>query len=152
MASRILGMGDVVGLVEKAQSAFDQKQAEKLEEKVRKQSFTLEDFSQQMKQVRKMGSMSEIMALIPGAGQLPKGAEIDDKALTRIEAIIGSMTPQERNKPQIINGGRRKRIALGSGTSVQEVNQLLRQFEISQKMMRQMINAKGRGFKMPRGF
>ena len=152
MASRILGMGDVVGLVEKAQSAFDQKQAEKLEEKVRKQTFTLEDFSQQMKQVKKMGSLSEIISLIPGAGQLAKGAEIDDRALTRIEAIISSMTPQERDRPQIINGSRRKRIALGSGTSVQEVNQLLRQFEMSQRMMKQIMNAKGRGVRMPKGF
>lgn len=152
MASRILGMGDVVGLVEKAQSVVDQKQAEKLEEKARKQTFTLEDFSQQMKQVKKMGSLSEIISLIPGAGQLSKGIEIDDRALTRIEAIIGSMTPQERNRPQIINGSRRKRIALGSGTSVQEVNQLLRQFEMSQRMMKQMMNVKGRGLRMPKGF
>lgn len=152
MASRILGLGDVVGLVEKAQSVFDQKQAEKMEEKVRKQSFTLEDFSQQMKQIKKMGSMSEIMAMIPGAAKLPKDAEIDDKALTRIEAIISSMTPQERNRPQIINGSRRKRIAFGSGTSVQEINRLLSQFEMSQKMMKQMMNSKGRGFKMPKGF
>ncbi len=152
MASRILGLGDVVGLVEKAQSVFDQKQAAKMEEKVRKQSFTLDDFSQQMKQIKKMGSMSEIMAMIPGAAKLPKDAEIDDKALTRIEAIISSMTPQERNRPQIINGSRRKRIASGSGTSVQEVNRLLSQFEMSQKMMKQMMNSKGRGFKMPKGF
>ncbi len=152
MASRILGLGDVVGLVEKAQSVFDQKQAAKMEEKVRKQSFTLEDFSQQMKQIKKMGSMSEIMAMIPGAAKLPQNAEIDDKALSRIEAIIGSMTPQERTRPQIINGSRRKRIASGSGTSVQEVNRLLSQFEMSQKMMKQMMNSKGRGFKMPKGF
>jgi len=152
MASRILGMGDVVGLVEKAQSVFDQKQAVKMEEKIRKQSFTLEDFSQQMKQIKKMGSMSELMSMIPGAARLPQNAEIDDGALTRIEAIISSMTPQERNRPQIINGSRRKRIALGSGTSVQEVNRLLNQFEMSQKMMKQMMNMKGRGFKMPKGF
>ncbi|MDQ7798417.1 MAG: signal recognition particle protein [Candidatus Edwardsbacteria bacterium] len=152
MASRILGLGDVVGLVEKAQNVFDQKQAAKMEEKVRKQSFTLEDFSQQMKQIKKMGSMSEIMAMIPGAAKLPQNAEIDDKALSRIEAIIGSMTPQERNRPQIINGSRRKRIASGSGTSVQEVNRLLNQFEMSQKMMKQMMNSKGRGFRMPKGF
>jgi len=152
MASRILGLGDVVGLVEKAQSVFDQKRAAKMEEKVRKQSFTLEDFSQQMKQIKKMGSMSEIMAMIPGAARLPQNAEIDDKALTRIEAIISSMTPQERNRPQVINGSRRKRIALGSGTSIQEVNRLLSQFEMSQKMMKQMMNSKGRGFKMPKGF
>ncbi|MBU1357063.1 MAG: signal recognition particle protein [Candidatus Edwardsbacteria bacterium] len=153
MASRILGLGDVVGLVEKAQSVFDQKQAAKMEEKVRKQSFTLEDFSQQMKQIKKMGSMSEIMAMIPGAAaKLPQNAEIDDQALSRIEAIISSMTPQEKSRPQVINGSRRKRIALGSGTSVQEVNRLLNQFEMSQKMMKQMMNSKGRGFKMPKGF
>jgi signal recognition particle subunit SRP54 len=152
MASRILGLGDVVGLVEKAQSVFDQKQAARMEEKVRKQSFTLEDFSQQMKQIKKMGSMSELMAMIPGAAKLPQNAEIDDKALSRIEAIISSMTPQERNRPQIINGSRRKRIASGSGTSVQEVNRLLSQFEMSQKMMKQMMNSKGRSFRMPKGF
>jgi len=152
MASRILGLGDVVGLVEKAQSVFDQKQAAKMEEKVRKQSFTLEDFSQQMKQIKKMGSMSELMSMIPGAAKLPQNAEIDDKALSRTEAIISSMTPQERNRPQIINGSRRKRIASGSGTSVQEVNRLLSQFEMSQKMMKQMMNSKGRGFRMPKGF
>jgi signal recognition particle subunit SRP54 len=152
MASRILGMGDVVGLVEKAQEVFDQKQAARMEEKIRKQSFTLEDFSQQMKQIKKMGSMSELMSMIPGAGKLPQNAEIDDGALTRIEAIISSMTPQERDRPQIINGSRRKRIAMGSGTSVQEVNRLLNQFEMSQKMMKQMMNMKGRGFRMPKGF
>ncbi|MDO9026353.1 MAG: signal recognition particle protein [bacterium] len=152
VASRILGMGDVVGLVEKAQNIFDEKQAVKLEEKLRKQSFTLEDFAGQMKQMKKMGSLSDIMKMLPGGMSLPKDAAIDDKALGAIEAIISSMTPQERQKPQIINGSRKRRIALGSGTSVQQVNQLLNQFEMSQRMMKQMMNSKGRGFKMPQGF
>jgi signal recognition particle subunit SRP54 len=152
VASRILGMGDVVGLVEKAQNIFDEKQAVKFEEKLRKQSFDLEDFAGQMKQMKKMGSLSDIMKMLPGGMSLPKDAAIDDQALGKIEAIIGSMTPQERQKPQIINGSRKRRIALGSGTSVQQVNQLLNQFEMSQRMMKQMMNSKGRGFKMPKGF
>jgi signal recognition particle subunit SRP54 len=152
VASRILGMGDVVGLVEKAQNVFDEKQAGKLEEKLRQQSFTLEDFAGQMKQMKKMGSLSDIMKMLPGGMSLPQDAAIDDKALGTIEAIISSMTPQERQKPQILNGSRKRRIALGSGTSVQQVNQLLNQFEMSQRMMKQMMNSKGRGFKMPRGF
>jgi signal recognition particle subunit SRP54 len=152
VASRILGMGDVVGLVEKAQNVFDEKQAEKFEQKLRQQSFTLEDFAGQMKQMKKMGSLSDIMKMLPGGMSLPKDAAIDDQALGAIEAIIGSMTTQERQRPQIINGSRKRRIALGSGTSVQQVNQLLNQFEMSQRMMKQMMNSKGRGFKLPRGF
>jgi signal recognition particle subunit SRP54 len=152
MASRILGMGDVVGLVEKAQEVFDQKQAAKMEEKLRKQGFDLEDFAEQMKQMKKMGSLSDILDMLPGGMSLPKGAELDDKALTRLEAIIGSMTPQERRRPQVINGSRKRRIASGSGTSVQQVNQLLNQFEMAQRMMKQMMNSKGRGFRMPKGF
>jgi signal recognition particle subunit SRP54 len=100
-----------------------------------------------MKQIKKMGSMSELMAMIPGAARLPKNAEIDDKSITRIEAIISSMTPHERNRPQVINGSRRKRIANGSGTSVQEVNRLLNQFEMSQRMMKQMMGGMGRKMK-----
>ncbi|MDP2808128.1 MAG: signal recognition particle protein, partial [bacterium] len=152
---RILGMGDVVGLVEKAQNVLDEKQAEKFEEKLRQQSFTLEDFAGQMKQLKKMGSLSDIMGMLPamaGGMSLPKGAAIDDQALGRIEAIIGSMTPQERQRPQIINGSRKRRIALGSGASVQQINQLLNQFEMSQRMMKQMMNSKAKGFKMPKGF
>jgi signal recognition particle subunit SRP54 len=152
MASRILGMGDVVGLVEKAQSVFDEKQTAKMEEKLRKQGFDLEDFAEQMKQMKKMGSLSDILGMLPGGMSLPKGAAVDDKALTRLEAIIGSMTPQERRRPQLINGSRKRRIASGSGSSVQQVNQLLNQFEVAQRMMKQMMNSKGRGFKMPRGF
>ncbi|MDO9391447.1 MAG: signal recognition particle protein [bacterium] len=152
VASRILGMGDVVGLVEKAQNVFDEKQAVKFEEKLRKQSFDLEDFAGQMKQMKKMGSLSDIMKMLPGGMSLPKDAAIDDQALGAIEAIISSMTPQERQKPQIINGSRKRRIALGSGTSVQQVNQLLNQFEMSQRMMKQMMNSRAKGFKMPQGF
>jgi signal recognition particle subunit SRP54 len=99
-----------------------------------------------------MGSLSDIMKMLPGGMSLPKDAAIDDQALGAIEAIIGSMTTQERQRPQIINGSRKRRIALGSGTSVQQVNQLLNQFEMSQRMMKQMMNSKGRGFKLPRGF
>jgi signal recognition particle subunit SRP54 len=139
-------------LVEKAQNVFDEKQAEKFEQKLRQQSFTLEDFAGQMKQMKKMGSLSDIMKMLPGGMSLPKDAAIDDQALGAIEAIIGSMTTQERQRPQIINGSRKRRIALGSGTSVQQVNQLLNQFEMSQRMMKQMMNSKGRGFKLPRGF
>ena len=136
MASRILGMGDVVGLVEKAQQSFDLKQAEKLEQKLRKNTFDLEDFAEQLKQVKKMGPLSDVLGMVPGMGKLPAGAQVDDGALTRIEAIIGSMTKKERQRPEILNGSRKKRIAAGSGTSVQEVNQLLKQFEMSQRMMR----------------
>ncbi|MBI4726880.1 hypothetical protein HY768_06615 [candidate division TA06 bacterium] len=155
VAARILGMGDVVGLVEKVQNVFDEKQVKKFEEKLRKQSFSLEDFAGQMKQMKKMGSLSDIMKMLPamaGGMSLPKDAAIDDKALGTIEAIISSMTSQERQWPQIINGSRKWRTALGSGASIQQINQLLNRFEISQRMMKQIVNSKGRGFKMPRGF
>ncbi|MDI6739800.1 MAG: signal recognition particle protein [Candidatus Edwardsbacteria bacterium] len=145
MASRILGMGDVVGLVEKAQAAFDAKQAEKLEQKIRKSSFDLEDFAEQLKQTKKMGSLADVAGMIPGLGKLPAGARVDDKALTRTQAIIGSMTPDERRKPQILNGSRKCRVAAGSGTSVQEVNQLLKQFELSQRMTKQFSSGKMKG-------
>jgi len=150
MASRILGMGDIVTLVEKAQAVFDQEQARKLEERARKNRLTLEDFAEQMRQVRKMGSLTELAGMIPG---MPKAAqtEIDEKNLTRMEAIINSMTPQERRNPQIFNGSRRLRVARGSGTSVQEVNQLLRQFEAAQKLMRMMGKKRGARLPMPFG-
>lgn len=135
LASRILGMGDVVSLVEKAQENIDQKEAEKMAEKLRKADFNLEDFLAQMQQVKKMGSMQSIMGMIPGMSgmQLPDGA---DQQMARTEAIIKSMTVQERRKPEILNGSRRKRIADGSGTKIVEVNQLLKQFGEMQKMMR----------------
>ncbi len=137
LASRILGMGDVVSLVEKAQETIDQKDAERMAEKLRKADFTLEDFLAQMQQVKKMGSMQSIMGMIPGMNgvQLPEDSE---KQLARTEAIIRSMTIQERRKPDILNGSRRKRIADGSGVKIVEVNQLLKQFQQMQQMMRMM--------------
>jgi signal recognition particle subunit SRP54 len=144
MASRILGMGDVVSLVEKAQDTFDQKEAEKLEEKLRKAEFDLEDFLSQLQQIKKMGSLESLLAMIPGVGSQLKNANVDEKAFVRTEAIINSMTHQERRNPQILNGSRRKRIASGSGTRVQDVNQLMNQFGQMKKMIKQM---KGKGSK-----
>lgn len=136
MASRILGMGDIVTLVEKVQEHFDQEKAVKLEQKLRKSQFTLEDFLDQLQEVKKMGPLSQVMGMIPGMNRLPKDVTVDEKALVRIEAIIHSMTLTERRNPNILNGGRRRRIALGSGTSVQEVNRLMKQYEQMQKMMK----------------
>lgn len=144
MASRILGMGDIVSFVEKAQQTFDQKQAEKLQEKIVKAQFTLEDFYQQLQQIKKMGPLSQVMSMIPGAAKLGNLNDVDDKELKYVEAIILSMTKEERNNPNIINGSRRKRIANGSGTSIQEVNKLLNQFAEMQKMMRNF--SKGKSF------
>ncbi|MCB1104953.1 MAG: signal recognition particle protein, partial [Cephaloticoccus sp.] len=143
LASRILGMGDVVSLVEKAQENIDQKEAERMAEKMRKAEFDLEDFLAQMQQVKKMGSMQSIMGMIPGMSgmQLPDNA---DQQMKRTEAIIHSMTKHERQKPQILNGSRRQRIANGAGVKIVEVNQLLKQFQQMQKMMKMM---KGGGSK-----
>ena len=138
IASRVLGMGDVVTLVEKAQERFDQDKAVKLEEKLRKAQFTLEDFLDQLRQMKTMGPLEQVVGMIPGMNRLPAGAQIDEGVLVRMEAMIQSMTGEERAKPQIINGSRRKRIAAGSGTSVQEVNRLLKQFEEMQKMIRKL--------------
>ncbi|SHH15062.1 signal recognition particle subunit FFH/SRP54 (srp54) [Thermosyntropha lipolytica DSM 11003] len=142
MASRILGMGDILTLVEKAQASFDEKKAREMERKIRKQEFTLEDFLEQMQQVRAMGPLEEILGMIPGLGKQLKGmkAEFDEKELAHIEAIIKSMTPEERRNPEIINGSRKKRIARGSGTRVQDVNRLLKQFEESRKLMKQITD------------
>ena len=139
MASRILGMGDILSLIEKAEAAFDAKNAQEMERKLREQTFTLDDFLDQMKQVKKMGNLEQLMGMMPGVkpGAL-KNAEIDEKQMGRIEAIILSMTKAERTKPEIINGSRRKRIAKGSGTSVEEVNRLLKQFDQMKKMMKQL--------------
>jgi signal recognition particle subunit SRP54 len=147
MASRILGMGDVLSMIEKAQEVVDAKQAAALEKKLRKNQFTLEDFRDQMAQVRKMGSLSDLMGMIPGMGKLKqmKNVEVDDRQLVRIEAIINSMTPQERRRHSIINGSRRKRIAKGSGTSVQDVNQLLKNYTQVMKMMRKFNKGGMRG-------
>ena len=144
MASRILGMGDVLSLIEKAEQQVDGEQAEALQEKMRKDQFTLEDFLQQMRQVRKMGPLSGIIGMLPGMGAMKqlKDADIDEGELDRVEAIILSMTPAERAEPGMIKGSRRKRIANGSGTRVQHVNQLVKQFDQMRKMMRSMANGK----------
>jgi signal recognition particle subunit SRP54 len=144
MASRILGMGDVLSLIEKAEQQVDERQAQDLQEKMRKDQFTLEDFLQQMRQVRKMGPLSGIIGMLPGMGAMKqlKNADIDEGELDRVEAIILSMTPAERANPGMINGSRRKRIANGSGTRVQHVNQLVKQFDQMRKMMRSMASGK----------
>jgi signal recognition particle subunit SRP54 len=146
MASRILGMGDILTLVEKAQSSFDQKQAKEMERKIRQQEFTLEDFLQQMQQVRSMGPLEDLLGMIPGMGKQMKAmkGEIDEKELGHVEAIIKSMTLEERRNPIILNGSRKKRIARGSGTKVQEVNRLLKQFEDSRKLMKQFADMGGK--------
>jgi signal recognition particle subunit SRP54 len=138
VASRILGMGDVMSLIEKAEAAFDEKEAVKLEQKIRKEQFTLDDFRDQLKGIRKMGSFEQLIKLIPGMGRLKELSAMQpgEKELSRIEAIICSMTPKERESDQIINGSRRKRIAGGSGTTVQDINRLLQQFAQMQKMMK----------------
>ncbi|MBQ6902604.1 MAG: signal recognition particle protein, partial [Oscillospiraceae bacterium] len=139
IASRILGMGDVLSLIEKAEQAFDEKKAIELEKKIRENSFTLTDFREQMKQMQSMGSMSDLIKMIPGIDHKAlAGAKIDERALVRTDAIISSMTPYERDNPSQINFSRKKRIAAGSGVTVEEVNRLLKQFEASRKMMKQM--------------
>jgi len=138
MASRILGMGDVVSLVEKAQETFDEEEARRLNKKIRKNQFNFEDFLSQLEQIKKMGNIKDLMGMIPGMGKALKGLDVDDDSFKPIEAIIRSMTPQERQNPDILNGNRRKRIAKGSGTSVQEVNQLIKQFNEMRKLMKTM--------------
>ena len=135
LASRSLGRGDVISLVEKAQQNFDEDAAEELEEKLRKNKFDFEDFLKQIKAIKKMGALSSLLGMIPGLGSQIKNAKIDDNALVKVEAIINSMTREERKSPKILNGGRRKRIARGSGTSIQDVNRLIKQFGEMQKMM-----------------
>jgi signal recognition particle subunit SRP54 len=145
MASRILGMGDVLSLIEKAEEVSDEKQAEELQRKIKKQQFTLDDFLQQMKQVRKMGPLSSVLGMMPGMGKTMKqlrNVDMDDRELDRLEAIILSMTPHERAHPEAIDGSRRKRIALGSGTTVQAVNQLVKQFGQMRKVMAQLAQGK----------
>ncbi len=138
LASRILGRGDVVSLVEKAQLSFDENEAERLEEKLKKNKFDFDDFLKQIKAIKKMGSLSSLLGMIPGLGSQIKNTNIDDKALVKVEAIIQSMTFEERSTPKLLNGNRRKRIARGSGTSIQDVNRLVKQFAEMQKMMGQM--------------
>ena len=149
MASRILGMGDVLTLIDKAQQAFDEKQAADLEKKIREQTFDLNDYLNQLGQIKKMGSMQDILAMMPGVNtKALAGAQIDEKKMGHIEAIIQSMTPKERQNPEIINSSRKQRIANGSGTTVQEINLLLKQFSQMQKLMKQFSNPK----KLKRGF
>jgi len=138
LASRILGKGDIVSLVEKAQDTIDETEAKKLEEKLRKNKFDFDDFLKQIKVIKKMGSLSSIIGMIPGMNQNIKNVNIDDKAFVKVEAIINSMTSEERSIPKILNGSRRKRIARGSGTSVQDVNRLIKQFNDMQRMIGQM--------------
>ncbi|MFT7020509.1 MAG: signal recognition particle subunit SRP54 [Cyclobacteriaceae bacterium] len=138
MANRILGMGDVISLVERAQQNFDEDEARRLNKKIKKNQFGFDDFLSQMEQIKKMGSVKDLIGMIPGMGKAVKDVDIDDDSLKPIEAIIKSMTPEERTNPDVINGSRRQRIAKGSGTSVQEVNQLLKQFEQMRKMMKTM--------------
>lgn len=143
MASRILGMGDVLTLIEKAESAFDEKEADQAAERLQKGSFTLEDFLGQLEAMKSMGPLQDIIAMLPGSGSLLREVEVDDRDLKRVEAIIQSMTPEERRAPKIISGSRKRRIATGSGTSPQDVNRVLKQFADAQKMMKTLAGGKG---------
>ena len=142
MASRILGMGDVLSIIEKAEETFDMEEAAKLEKKMRKQGFDLDDYLTQLRQMKKMGSFSSILKLIPGMNKL-KDIKVDDKEFVKIEAIICSMTQEERRNPKILNGSRRLRIAKGSGTTVEQINKFMKSFEMTQKMMKDMTSNKG---------
>ena len=150
MASRILGMGDILSVIEKAEEAFDVEEAEKLEKQLRKKEFDLDDYLAQIRQIKKMGSFSSLLKMIPGMNQL-KDVKIDDKEFVKIEAIICSMTTAEKRDVRILNGSRRQRIARGSGTSVQEINKFIKSFEMTQKMMKQMKSNKGGLKKMMKG-
>ena len=150
MASRILGMGDVLSIIEKAEETFDEEEALKMEKKLRKQKFDLEDYLAQLRQVKKMGSFSSILKMLPGMGNL-KNIQIDDKEFDKVEAMICSMTLEERRNPKILNGSRRLRIAKGSGTTVQDINKFINSFEMTQKMMKKLTNNKGAMKKMMRG-
>jgi signal recognition particle subunit SRP54 len=138
MADRILGMGDVVSLVERAQEQFDEEQARKLQKKIAKNKFGFDDFLSQIQQIKKMGNMKDLMGMIPGMGKMTKDLDVDNDSFKHIEAIIHSMTPKERSNPSLLNSSRKKRIAMGSGRSIQEVNQLLKQFTQMSKMMKMM--------------
>ena len=144
MADRILGMGDVVSLVERAQEQFDEEKARQLNKKIAKNQFGFDDFLVQIQQVKKMGNMKDLMGMIPGMGKMMKDVDIDDDTFKYVEAIIGSMTPKERSNPKLMNHSRKMRIAKGSGTDMQQVNQLLKQFSQMSKMMRMMQGGKGR--------
>jgi signal recognition particle subunit SRP54 len=149
MAQRILGMGDITSLVEKAQAQFDEEQARKLEKKIRKNQFDFEDFRQQLEQIKKMGNLKDLLGMIPGMGKAMKDIEISDDAFKGVEAIINSMTPQERANPDLINPSRRTRIAKGSGKDISEVNAFMKQFEQMKQMMGMMNKMPMGGRMMP---
>jgi len=144
MADRILGMGDIVSLVERAQEQFDAKEAAELQKKIAKNQFNLNDFLGQLQQIKKMGNIKDLMGMIPGVGKAIKDIDIDNDSFKHIEAIIQSMTHEERERPELLNGSRRKRIASGSGTNIQEVNKLLKQFEDMRKMMKMFTGGNAR--------
>ena len=150
MADRILGMGDIVSLVERAQEQYDEEEAKRLQKKIAKNQFDFNDFLSQIHQIKKMGNLKDLASMIPGVGKAIKDMDIDDNAFKSIEAIIYSMPPKERSNPELLNGSRRQRIAAGSGTSIQEVNRLIKQFDQTRKMMRMVTQNKGammKGFK-----
>lgn len=149
MADRILGMGDIVSLVERAQEQYDEEEAKRLQKKIAKNQFDFNDFIAQIQQIKKMGNLKDLVAMIPGIGKALKNVDIDDNAFKSIEAIIYSMTPKERSNPAILNGSRRQRIAAGSGTTVQDVNKLIKQFDETRKMMRMITTAKPGSRKLP---
>lgn len=155
MADRILGMGDIVSLVERAQDIYDEEEARKLQRKIQKNKFDFNDFLAQIQQIKKMGNLKDLASMIPGVGKALKDVEIDDNAFKSIEAIILSMTPRERENPEILNKSRRERIARGSGTTIQEVNRLVKQFDQTRKMMKMVTGSKmgkmmGQMAKMPK--
>jgi signal recognition particle subunit SRP54 len=149
MAQRILGMGDITTLVERAQQQFDEEQGKKLEKKIRANKFDFDDFRTQLNQIKKMGNIKDLLGMIPGVGKAIKDIDISDDAFKGIEAMIGSMTPEERKNPEIIDVSRRKRIALGSGKDITEVNAFMKQFEQMKDMMKMMNKMGGMGMKMP---
>ena len=151
MADRILGMGDIVSLVERAQEQYDEEEAKRLQKKIQKNQFDFNDFMSQIQQIKKMGNLKELASMIPGVGKVIKDVDIDDNAFKSIEAIINSMTPKERTHPEILNGSRRQRIARGSGTNLQEVNRLLKQFDEIRKMMKKVTGSKMGQMMMARG-
>ena len=142
MADRILGMGDIVSLVERAQEQYDEKEAQRLQRRIQKNQFDFNDFLAQIQQIKKMGNLKDLASMIPGVGKALKDVDIDDDAFKGIEAIILSMTPKERQRPEILNQSRKMRIAKGSGTSIQEVNRLVKQFDQTRKMMKMMTGSK----------
>ena len=154
IASRILGMGDVLSIIDKAEEAFDEKEAEDLEKRIRKNEFTLDDYLKQMQKIRKMGSFKQILGMLPGVPKEIRDAEIDERQLLKIEAIIQSMTIKERRNPKILDGSRRKRIAKGSGNKVEDINRFINQYEQMRKMMKQMLNGKNPfgNMKLPKNF